>query len=94
MFWEPQPIQIAEDSKIERFIIGKARSKEKAEGVAVQHFAKMLEISKGHTKGFLEGVAHSTPSQTRANRESVRVLSYSFQYKQKHGWDYLAEICA
>ena len=71
MFWEPQPIQIAEDSKIERFIIGKARSKEKA-----------------------EGVAHSTPSQTRANRESVRVLSYSFQYKQKHGWDYLAEICA
>ena len=91
MFWEPQPIQIAEDSKIERFIVEKARSKEKAEGVAVQHFAKMLEISKGHTKGFLEG---DTPSQTRANRESFRVLSYSFQYKQKHGWDYLAEICA
>ena len=61
MFWENQPIQIAEDSKIERFIVGKARSKEKAEGVAVQHLAKMLEMSKGHTKDFLEGVAHRYP---------------------------------
>ena len=66
MFWEPQPIQIAEDSKIERFIVGKARSKEKAEGVAVQHFAKMLEISKGHTKGFLEGVAHRYPQSNQS----------------------------
>lgn len=68
-----QPFQMAKDTKIKKFTMRKGHSNEKAKGITVQHFAKILQTP----------IGQNIQSYKRPFQESKGMSHISFQSNQR-----------